>query len=119
MRDAVVAGVYPFKEIGQCINRRAEKRENNGLTHREIPTELRACREGDHIVEAKFVKPFPKEIPHVYDLFRGGGSRAGPGRGHRRRRERETLRGTINGHLCNSSRVLAEAQLTESARVGS
>ena len=99
MRDAVVQGVNTLKEGSQCIDRGAEKREDNRFTHREVSTELGARGEGDHIVEAQFVESFSKKISHVDDLFgrRGGG--AGPGGGHRRRRERETLRGTMDGHF--------------------
>ena len=82
MRDAVVEGVHPLKQRGQSVDRGAEKGEDNRFARRKVSVELRACGEGDHIVEAQFVERFPKEIPHVYDLFRRGGSRAGPGRGH-------------------------------------
>ena len=116
MSDAVVEGVNPFKERGQCVDRRAEKGEDNRFTRREVSTELRACGEGDHIVEAHFVECFPKEVPHVNDLLRGRGSRAGPGGGHRGRRERETQRGTMDGDFCSSRKVLGVEQLTESAR---
>jgi len=117
--DAVVEGVNPFKQRGQCVDRGAEKRENNRFARREVPTELRACGEGDHIVEAQFVESFTKKIPYIDDLFGRRGGRAGPGGGHRGRRERKTLRGTMDGHLCNSRGVLGVVQLTESARSGS
>ena len=52
MRDAVVEGVNPLKERSQCVDCGAEKREDNGFTRREVSTELRACGEGDNIVEA-------------------------------------------------------------------
>jgi len=123
VRDAVVEGVNPLKERSQCVDCRAEKREDNRFTRREVSTELRACGERDNIVEAQLVECFPKEVPHVNDLFRGRGSGAGPSRGHRGRRERETLRGTMDGHFaaheecyakCSSLRVQGR-QLTESA----
>ena len=119
MRDAVVESVNPFQERSQCVDCGAEKREDNRFTRREVSTELRACGKGDHIVEALLVECFPKEVPHVNDLLRGRGSRARPGRGHRGRRERETLGGTMDGHLCSSRRVLGVVQLTESAKRGS
>ena len=49
--DAVVEGVNPFEQRGQRVDRGAKERENNGFARREISTELRACGEGDHIVE--------------------------------------------------------------------
>jgi len=52
MRDAVVEGVDPLQERGQCVDCGAEKREDNGFTRREISTELRARGERDNIVEA-------------------------------------------------------------------
>ena len=99
MCDAVVEGVDPFKQRGQCVDRGAEKREDNRFARREVSAELGASGEGDHIVEAKFVERFPKEIPYVDDLFRRTGGGAGPGGRHRGRRERETLRGTMDGHF--------------------
>jgi len=119
VRDAVVEDVDPLKERSQCVDCGAEKREDNRFARREVSTELRACGKGDYIVEAQLVESFPKEVPHVNDLFRGRGSRAGPGGGHRGRKERETLGGTMDGHLCSSRRVLGEVQLTESASRGS
>jgi len=71
VRDAVVEGVHPFKEPSQCVDCRAEKREDNRFARREISTELRACGEGDNIVKAPLVVCFPKKVPHVNDLFRG------------------------------------------------
>jgi len=52
MRDTVVEGVDPFEERSQCIDRGAEKREDNRFTRREVSTKLRACGEGNNIVEA-------------------------------------------------------------------
>jgi len=52
MRDVVVEGVDPLKERSQCVDRGAEKREDNGFTHREVSSELRACGEGDNVVKA-------------------------------------------------------------------
>ena len=116
MCDAVVEGVHPFEQRGQCVDRGAEKGENNRFARREVSTELSACGEGDHFVEAQFIESFTKEIPHVDNLFRRRGGGAGPCRGHRGRGERETLGGTMDRHLCSSRRVLNVVQLTESAR---
>ena len=52
MRDAVIECIDPFEQGGQCVDRGAEKRENNRFARREVSTELRACGEGDHIIEA-------------------------------------------------------------------
>jgi len=52
MRDAVVEGVDPLQERSQCVDCGAEKREDNGFTRRKVSTKLRACGEGDNIVEA-------------------------------------------------------------------
>jgi len=52
MRDAVVEGVDPLKERSQSVHCGAEKREDNRFTRREVSTELRACGEGNKIVEA-------------------------------------------------------------------
>jgi len=50
--DAVIEGVNPLEQRGQCVDRGAEEGENNGFARREVSTELRACGEGDHIIEA-------------------------------------------------------------------
>jgi len=50
--DAVVEGVDSLKQRGQCVDRGAEKAEDNRFTRREVSTEFRASGEGDHIVEA-------------------------------------------------------------------
>ena len=51
MCDAVIEGVNPFEQRSQRVDRGAEKGKNNRLARREVSTELRACREGDHFVE--------------------------------------------------------------------
>ena len=52
MRDAVIEGINPLEQGGQCVDRGAEKRENNRFACREVSTELRARGQGDHIIEA-------------------------------------------------------------------
>ena len=99
MCDAIVEGVDPLKQRGQCVDRRAEKREDNRFTRREVSTKLGASGEGDNIVEALFVERFPKGLSYIDDVFRRRGGGAGPGGGHRGRREREALRGTMDGHF--------------------
>ena len=52
MCDAIVEGVNPFEQRGQCVDRRAEKGENNRFARKEVSTEFTTCGERDHLIEA-------------------------------------------------------------------